>query len=99
MGASRCKMPVQKSKNRTDGARRTVLNNIPDDPEIPEMSSMRVSDMPWDLQSNPLHPNPEMDKAQCLLLHDLHKVKCKQPFKDELKQRYIVYKDLSEYLD
>merc|ERR1711971_874158 len=40
-----------------------------------------------------------MDKPRCLLLHDMAKVRAKQPFKDELKQRYHIYEDLTDYFN
>jgi len=92
-------MPVLKKKNRTDNARRTTMPNFPDNPEIPEMSAMRVKDIPYDNTPAGVDKKPDMDMPRSMLLHDMAKVAHKKPFKDELKQRYHIYKDISEYFD
>merc|ERR1712070_325877 len=99
MGETGRAMPVLKNRNRTDGARRTTMPNFPENPEIPEMSAMRVSDIPYDINVEEHPHNPDMDMPRAMLLHDMAKVLHKKPFKDELKQRYHIYKDLSEYFD
>lgn len=76
------------------------MPNFPDNPEIPEMSSMRVEDIPYvvneEMHNNPV---PDMDMPRCWLLHDLAKVEHNRPFKDEMKDRYRIFKDLHEYFD
>jgi len=91
-------MPVLKKKNRTDNARRTTMPNFPDNPEIPEMSAMRVKDIPYDNTPAGVDKKPDMDMPRSMLLHDMAKVAHKKPFKDELKQRYHIYKDISDTL-
>merc|ERR1712166_908144 len=98
MGIADCwNMPVIKNP-RSDGALRTTMDNFPDNPEIPMLSSSRVHDVPYIQIPNDHYPKPgKCEKARAMFMKDMEMVDNNRPYKLELKCRYITFKDMDHY--